>query len=327
MSGGRFYVCKEVNQYCPVEATTLGYYPNVGINVFLAAGFGIAGVVTLVTGIWKKTYSYMGFIAAGCFLELAGYAARVPMHANPWNQNAFQTQICAIILAPTLICISIYLTLKHLCLSLNPSLSRVRPRLYPFIFVPADVSCLLVQAIGGALAASSGASSAHPNLSLIQGGNRAIIAGIALQVVVLLGFGIASTDYYLRVKKWIASDEATPEATALWVDKKFRMFVYAVTVAYFAILVRCIYRIAEMAGGWGNKIMQDEPSFIVLDGVMVLLASCLLAFFPPGLLFPPMAARMQEATKRRFNKKKSSDPGEESQEAEVSESHPEKQVV
>ena len=28
-------------------------------------------------------------------------------------------------------------------------------------------------------------------------------------------------------------------------------------------------RIAEMAGGWGNKIMQDEPSFIVLEGLLV----------------------------------------------------------
>jgi len=27
--------------------------------------------------------------------------------------------------------------------------------------------------------------------------------------------------------------------------------------------------IAEMAGGWGNYIMQDEPSFIVLDGLSV----------------------------------------------------------
>ena len=25
--------------------------------------------------------------------------------------------------------------------------------------------------------------------------------------------------------------------------------------------------IAEMAGGWGNPIMQDEPSFIVLEGL------------------------------------------------------------
>jgi hypothetical protein len=30
-----------------------------------------------------------------------------------------------------------------------------------------------------------------------------------------------------------------------------------------------INRIAEMAGGWGNEIMQDEPSFIVLEGLLV----------------------------------------------------------
>lgn len=68
----KYYVCKEVGPHCPVSATTLGYYPNVGVNVFAAAGFGIAAVATLVFGIWKKTYSYAGFIAAGCALELAG---------------------------------------------------------------------------------------------------------------------------------------------------------------------------------------------------------------------------------------------------------------
>ena len=108
--------------------------------------------------------------------------------------------------------------------------------------MPADVSCLLVQAIGGALAASSGSSSSHPNLKLVNGGNQAIIAGIALQVVVLMFFGVVSTDYFLRVKKWIRTEEATPEAKALWMDKKFRMFVFAVTGAYCTILIRCIYR-------------------------------------------------------------------------------------
>jgi len=39
--------------------------------------------------------------------------------------------------------------------------------------------------------------------------------------------------------------------------------------------------IAEMAGGWGNKIMQDEPSFIVLEGLWVVPASP----FPPGVDF------------------------------------------
>ena len=67
-----YKTCKEVSDLCPVELTTLGYYPNVGINVFFAIGFGIALIAVLVTGIWKKTWSYMGFIAAGCILELAG---------------------------------------------------------------------------------------------------------------------------------------------------------------------------------------------------------------------------------------------------------------
>lgn len=67
-----YYSCKEVSPTCPVEATTLGYYPNRGINIFFAIGFGIATIVTLFFGVRKKTWSYMSFIAAGSALELAG---------------------------------------------------------------------------------------------------------------------------------------------------------------------------------------------------------------------------------------------------------------
>lgn len=162
----------------------------------------------------------------------------MPLADNPWNQQAFQTEICAIVLAPTLTCISIYLTLKHLTTALNPSLSRVRPKWLPFIFVPADVSCLLVQAIGGALAASGGSE----NRKLVNAGNQAIIAGIALQVVVLVAFGSLSADYYFRAKKWVHSADVTPSALALWNDKKARTFGYAVLGAYICVQIRCIYR-------------------------------------------------------------------------------------
>jgi hypothetical protein len=67
-----YYSCNEVTPMCPVEATTLGYYPNRGINIFFVIGYTVATVVALVLGIRKKTWSYTGFIAAGCALELAG---------------------------------------------------------------------------------------------------------------------------------------------------------------------------------------------------------------------------------------------------------------
>lgn len=67
-----YYSCTQVTPTCPVSATTLGYYPNRGINIFFVIGFAAAMVVTLVLGLKRKTWSYTGFIAAGCALELAG---------------------------------------------------------------------------------------------------------------------------------------------------------------------------------------------------------------------------------------------------------------
>lgn len=103
--------------------------------------------------------------------------------------------------------------------------------------MPADVSCLLVQAIGGGLA-----SQGTKNLQLLKDGNRAIIAGIALQVVVLLAFGVLSADYLFRVWRWVKSPEATPEARALWGDKRFRIFRFTTLTAYVCVQIRCIYR-------------------------------------------------------------------------------------
>ena len=199
-------------------------------------------------------------------------------------------------MGPTLICIGLYLTLKHAVTALLPSLSRVPPRVYPWFFVPADVSCLVIQAIGGGLAAAGGGNGR--NLKLLDHGNRTIIAGIVLQVVVLGLFGLLASEYLWRVRKRIMlssgvvsaeEEETQAAAAALWRDGKFRKFLFAMTGAYACLFIRCVYRIAEMAGGWGNHIMQDQPSFVVLESFMVLIASCLLAAFAPGIFFPHMS--------------------------------------
>lgn len=67
-----YYSCTKVSIECPVEATTLGYHPIRGINIFFAIAFALAAVVTLWFGVRKKTWSYMSFIVAGSALELAG---------------------------------------------------------------------------------------------------------------------------------------------------------------------------------------------------------------------------------------------------------------
>ncbi|KAH8173446.1 RTA1 like protein [Sarocladium implicatum] len=276
--------CTEVSDFCPVEATVLGYVPNLGASIFFTTVFGALLTLSIVFAIWKRTWTYSAGLTCGLVLETAGYIGRILLHSNVWDSGAFQLQICAIILGPTFICVSIYLTLKHVCLAISPELSRLRPKWYPIIFLPADLSCLIVQAIGGGIAAAAGKT----DQKLLDGGNNAIIAGVALQVVVLISFGVMGADYLLRAKKHVHSGNASPSAIAVWQDPKFRKFTFAVSGAFIAILIRCIYRIAEMAGGWGNHIMQDEISFNILDPSLVVITTTLLVGFHPGFFFPRM---------------------------------------
>jgi len=92
-----------------------------------------------------------------------------------------------------------------------------------------------------------------------------MMVGIVSQVVTLFIFGVMAVDVFFRIRKFQGNfNDATQ---ALRNSKQFRGLIGAITVAYFTTLVRCVYRIAEMAGGWKNPIMQDQAALIVLDVV------------------------------------------------------------
>jgi hypothetical protein len=123
-------------------------------------------------------------------------------------------------------------------------------------------------------------------------------AGIASQVVTLLIFGGLALDFYISYRKDPSSGSTslriqnpTPRqqrdgiTNVPVIDARFKRTVIAVIIAYTAILIRCIYRIAEMAGGWRNKIMQNQAAFVVLDGIMCVVAVFALNFCHPGNIF------------------------------------------
>ncbi|KAJ8064732.1 hypothetical protein OCU04_007050 [Sclerotinia nivalis] len=72
------------------------------------------------------------------------------------------------------------------------------------------------------------------------------------------------------------------------VRRPFKLFCVGVTVAFITIFARCVYRIAEMVGGWANPIMRDEAGFIVMEGFMIIIAVSSLAIFHPGWCFPQL---------------------------------------
>lgn len=252
-------LCYEVSEQCPVENSIYGYFPSLGANCFFVVAFAMCGVLQLMFGIRYKTWTYMVAMVLACVDQALGYVGRVILHNNPFDETGFQIQICCLILGPAFNSAAIYLTLKHITLCFGPEYSRIKPNWYTWIFICGDLFSLVIQAIGGGMAATSMNDQQRQDI-----GDNLMMAGIAFQVVTLFFFGAAALWYIIR--RYRAHTPLSSEAAGFLRNRKFRLFAWGVAAAYVAIMIRCIYRIVEMAGGWSNPIMQNEPSFIALDG-------------------------------------------------------------
>ncbi|KAF4631646.1 hypothetical protein G7Y89_g6486 [Cudoniella acicularis] len=70
--------------------------------------------------------------------------------------------------------------------------------------------------------------------------------------------------------------------TLLW---KFKAFLWALATATIAIFIRSVFRVAELSRGFHGPLGNQEVTYIVLEGVMVLTASISLTAFHPGPAF------------------------------------------
>ncbi|CZT46386.1 related to phospholipid-translocating ATPase [Rhynchosporium secalis] len=275
--------CTDIGPGCSVEDTIYGYYPNLGSSVFFIAIFALIALIQLGLGFKKRTYFYSIAIALGCIGEAIGYGGRLMMHDNPYSDIGFKIQISCLIVAPAFVAAGIYLTLKHLILAFGQERSYFQARFYTWIFITCDVISLTLQGIGGGFAGGAGDDEKLRDL-----GTNLMISGIVQQVATLIAFAYLVTDYAVRTRfAWEAVD---PEAKALLAQRKFKGFLAAVMIAYWTVFFRCVYRIAEMVGGWANPIMRDEISFIIMEGVMIVVAVLVMTLFHPGYCFPRKAS-------------------------------------
>ncbi|MCJ1315732.1 hypothetical protein MMC15_001052 [Xylographa vitiligo] len=275
------YVCREVLPWCPVSLSIYGYAPNLGVNAFFAAFFGVCLMIQVAQGIKYKSKAFTIPFALGCLSECIGYVGRILLHNNVWDNTGFDMQICCLIIAPAFLAAAIYLTLMHIVNTLGTQYSPITPRFYPWIFISCDFLSLVLQAAGGATAAT-----ADGNKTLSTDGGNIMLAGIVWQVFTLMVFGGLSGEYFRRV--YANRSNLTSSAITIFNSRKFRLFVAAVTVAFTTIFIRCVFRIAELADGWKSPIMQNEAEFIVFDGVMCLIAVLVLTIFCQGQYFPQM---------------------------------------
>ena len=256
-------ICYHVSPECPVTLTIYGFRPSLWVNSLLAAIFAIAFLVHVVLGIRFRTRFYAIALSLGCLCETIGYGGRIGMHFEPFDQSPFFAQICCLIIGPAFNSAAIYLMLKHLTALFGPQWSLLKPKQYTMIFITSDVISLILQAAGGGIAATAPPNS-RDTLNL---GNNIMIAGISFQVVTLSIFLLLALLFLVRRLRAAHSYPLAGIALQTWQSGRFRLFLFGLTTAFTGIYIRCIYRIAEMKGGWGNKLMREEVPFIILEGV------------------------------------------------------------
>jgi len=278
--------CTEVTPECPVEYTTYGYYPNLGGNVFLLVVFAICFFAQIAIG-WKtKVRAFTTVVAIGCGLEAIGYGGRLMMNENPWSSDGFKMQVCCLILAPSFLAAGFYLSIKHIILYLGKESSRLAPRWYTWAFIGCDIVSILTQAAGGGIA-----SAATQGDNLLDIGNGLIMAGIAFQVATMATCIVLTTDFAFRLarsRRTKAPTTGTPEALG---NTKFLFYLGCSALGFMTIFIRCVYRLPEMAGGWGGELMRRESEFMVLDGMMTAIAAICLTVAHPGIYFPTISSK------------------------------------
>ena len=244
--------CHHISPQCPVSDTLYRYIPDLGGNAFFTAVFGVLLVAQLGIGIWRRTWNFMIAVALGCFGEFLGYIGRLMMHANVWSTPGLEIQLCCLVIAPSFLAAGVYLVLKDVVNQCGPEYSRLPPKKYPWIFVGCDIGSIVIQAIGGGIAATAGAGSSS---ALLNAGGDLIMAGIAFQIFTMAVFCGLVVDYYVRRKKGTqrtrglggSDDFSTPDETKqpsgrTDTNRRFKLFCLGITLAYVAILIRCIYR-------------------------------------------------------------------------------------
>ncbi|KAH7007408.1 RTA1 like protein-domain-containing protein [Ilyonectria destructans] len=256
---------------CPLDWTMYGYLPSLAANITFIVLFAMLGAIHGYLGFRWKSWGFMAGMIAGCAAEILGYAGRIILHDNPFSYEGFLIQIVCLTFAPVFFTASIYITLSKTIEFLDASLSRIKPKFFYWFFIPFDLVCLILQALGGGMSAGSDGDDIGVDISM---------AGLVLQVIVLVLFIIVFCDYMFRY--WRSGHAAR----FTW---RLKTFFAGLCIATLLILIRCAYRVAELKDGYDGELFRDEATFIVLEGVAIVLAAAALCFGHPGLLIKPSA--------------------------------------
>ncbi|EXM22807.1 RTA-like protein [Fusarium oxysporum f. sp. vasinfectum] len=233
------------------------YDPSLPAAVVSTVVFAVLSVLHTWRLIRVRAYYFTPFVIGG-FFETIGYAGRIWSHFDKLSVGGFVLQAIPILVAPALFAASIYMILGRLIRTVGAAhLSLVPVKWVTRIFVTGDVIAFSLQAGGGGIQSAG-------TLDLYNLGEKIIIAGLFVQIVVFGFFVITSILFHTRLLK-----SPTPES--LRGDVPWARYLYVLYATSFLILVRSIFRVVEYLQGNKGYLISHEVYLYVFDAILMVL--------------------------------------------------------
>ncbi|KAI9374202.1 RTA1 like protein-domain-containing protein [Aspergillus egyptiacus] len=251
-------------------------------------------------------YSYSVPLLIAALVEINGYGQRAGSTQAVQDIGMFATSQTMIVLAPVLVCASLYILLSRIILATHPQPQpqpqdseekearvlggTLNAKWLPKVFITLDVGAMITQGGGSAIAAAG-----EWKGQLEQIGTGVLIGGLALQLATFTVFLIVVIKFHLDA---VRSDTAALESG-------MREVLRGVYVAGFFIMVRSLFRLIEFAWGTESYIMTTEWPVYVLEAVPMFIAFMVLGWYHPSRWLPASIAGESRAkawlSRRREN--------------------------
>ncbi|KAF2126292.1 RTA1 like protein [Dothidotthia symphoricarpi CBS 119687] len=234
--------------------------------------FAILFIIVTIAHTWKMARARMWFclpFVIGGFFEVIGYAGHAAATNSTGKLMPYIIQSTFLLLPPVLFAATLYMVYSRVVQAVSGArFSLIPPHWSTRVFVAGDVLCMLMQTSGAGLLAQSD----DPTM-----GERIIIGGLLVQIVVFTGFVGCCWIFHRRFKAHLSREGAATRVP--W--QSCLTMLYATSLL---ISIRNVYRLVEYSVGHDGYLFSVEWPVYVLDGVLMLFVMVLFMVWYPDQL-------------------------------------------
>ncbi|KAJ7615912.1 RTA1-like protein [Roridomyces roridus] len=268
-----------------------GYLPTKYVCILFVVLFAISTVIHLGQAIRYRLWWLLPTACLCGALEIVGWIGRAWSSRSPLKFPPYEMQIICTIMGPTPLAAANFIILGYIITRLGSQYSRLSARTYAILFLCCDFISLVIQGIGGGMAARAVAKHINP-----EKGGHVMLAGIIFQLITITVYAFCAGEFVFRYarSKPISASPAVAKQERPILTQRMKILLYALALSTTLLLIRAVYRVCELADGWTGRIIHTQVYFNVLDGAAIVLAMYTLNFVHPGMFLELRSSRRSE---------------------------------